>query len=260
GVYRFWRDFGFAAGALLAGFAADAIGFDGAIGLVTALTGASGVWVALTSWTESDRTLRLRVARRSVEELLVDARRRIEPRLEPSEVLPLVREGALLLDLRSTDERRTEGIVPGSIHIPRSVLEWRADPDSPHHNPAIADLRQRLIAMCADGYSSSFAAAVLRELGFAEATDMVGGFRACGGLGRLSRRPGRSRSRPLDLLTHPYPSDREETMIRRPLTTFLTSSLTSLLLALAVGASPASASPSSVPPNFDATRCTETKP
>ncbi|TMJ95574.1 MAG: MFS transporter [Actinobacteria bacterium] len=178
GVYRFWRDFGFAAGALLAGFAADAIGFDGAIGLVTALTGASGVWVALTSWTESDRTLRLRVARRSVEELLVDARRRIEPRLEPSEVLPLVREGALLLDLRSTDERRTEGIVPGSIHIPRSVLEWRADPDSPHHNPAIADLRQRLIAMCADGYSSSFAAAVLRELGFAEATDMVGGFRA----------------------------------------------------------------------------------
>ena len=42
-------------------------------------------------------------------------------------------------------------------------------------------------------------------------------------------------------------------MTRRRLTTFLTSSLSSLLLALAVGASPASASPSSVPPNFDAT-------
>jgi hypothetical protein len=38
---------GYVAGGLLAGLAADAIGFSGAIALVAALTAASGVWVAL---------------------------------------------------------------------------------------------------------------------------------------------------------------------------------------------------------------------
>jgi len=47
GVYRFWRDFGFVAGALLAGFVADALGAGEAIVIVAALTGASGLWVAV---------------------------------------------------------------------------------------------------------------------------------------------------------------------------------------------------------------------
>jgi MFS family permease len=48
GVYRFWRDFGFAAGALLGGLAADALGAGEAIALVAALTAASGLWVGAT--------------------------------------------------------------------------------------------------------------------------------------------------------------------------------------------------------------------
>jgi MFS family permease len=47
GVYRFWRDAGYCVGGLIAGFAADALGFGGAIGLVAGLTAASGLWVAL---------------------------------------------------------------------------------------------------------------------------------------------------------------------------------------------------------------------
>lgn len=45
GVYRFWRDMGYAAGALIAGAAADALGYDWAIALVAGLTAASGLWV-----------------------------------------------------------------------------------------------------------------------------------------------------------------------------------------------------------------------
>src|SRR5262245_14144898 len=45
GVYRFWRDMGYALGALIAGAVADALGYGGAIGLVAALTAASGLWV-----------------------------------------------------------------------------------------------------------------------------------------------------------------------------------------------------------------------
>ena len=45
GVYRFWRDMGYALGAVIAGMVADALGYGGAIAIVAALTAASGLWV-----------------------------------------------------------------------------------------------------------------------------------------------------------------------------------------------------------------------
>src|SRR5262249_47489116 len=50
GVYRFWRDAGFALGAVLAGVVADAASASGAIGVVAALPALSGVLVAATPW------------------------------------------------------------------------------------------------------------------------------------------------------------------------------------------------------------------
>ena len=50
GVYRFWRDFGFVLGALIAGFGADATSPRAAIAIVAALTAASGLAVAATGW------------------------------------------------------------------------------------------------------------------------------------------------------------------------------------------------------------------
>ena len=50
GVYRFWRDFGFVLGALLAGLVADALGAGAAIAIVAALTAGSGLWVAAATW------------------------------------------------------------------------------------------------------------------------------------------------------------------------------------------------------------------
>jgi len=47
GVYRFWRDMGYALGAVIAGATADALSYGGAIGLVAALTAASGLWVVV---------------------------------------------------------------------------------------------------------------------------------------------------------------------------------------------------------------------
>ena len=58
------------------------------------------------------------------------------------------------------------------------MLEWRVDPDCEFRNPAACDLEREVILMCADGFSSSFAALSLRELGFRHATDLVGGFSA----------------------------------------------------------------------------------
>jgi MFS family permease len=173
GVYRFWRDFGFVVGALLAGFVADQLGANWAIGVVAALTAASGLWVAATRWASRPRPLR-----RTAADLLVDAQRRIAPRFAPEQAHAAVSRGSLLVDLRSQDERRREGIIPGSIHVPRSVLEWRVDPDSGYTNPHLGGLERELVLFCAQGFSSSLAAASLRELGCRKATDIIGGFDA----------------------------------------------------------------------------------
>jgi rhodanese-related sulfurtransferase len=122
--------------------------------------------------------------RKTIHELLAEARSRLD-RIAPSDLRAEQEAGALVVDTRSSDKRRRHGIIPGSIHIPRSVLEWRVDPaaDPAFHNPHVYGLDQRLVLVCADGYSSSLAAATLRDLGFGRATDLEGGFTAWKQLG-----------------------------------------------------------------------------
>jgi rhodanese-related sulfurtransferase len=117
------------------------------------------------------------VSRRTVHDLLADARARLH-RLEPEQAAHAMRAGAVLVDIRSQDVRDANGVVPGAVHAPRTVLEWRADPESDHCNPRIADPGAHLILMCSEGYSSSLAAATLQDLGFSRATDLTGGFEA----------------------------------------------------------------------------------
>ena len=118
-------------------------------------------------------------ARKTLAELLAEARARFE-RLEPEAALDALSAGAFLIDTRSNDERARDGVIPGALHIPRSVLEWRLDPDADpaFHNPHVVGLDQHLILLCAHGESTSLAAATLQDLGFANATDVVGGFAA----------------------------------------------------------------------------------
>jgi rhodanese-related sulfurtransferase len=83
-----------------------------------------------------------------------------------------------LIDIRSEVQRERDGAIPGSRFIPRNVLEWRCDPTSPWREPTVADAAGRLIVICNEGYQSSLAAATLQLLGFADATDVKGGFQA----------------------------------------------------------------------------------
>jgi rhodanese-related sulfurtransferase len=104
--------------------------------------------------------------------MLAEARSRIV-RYTPEEAATA--DDILLVDVRSVDERERTGVIPGSVHVPRSVLEWRADQTSEWRDEALAGLR--LVLVCAEGYSSSLAAASLAELGV-DAGDLVGGFEA----------------------------------------------------------------------------------
>ena len=115
--------------------------------------------------------------RQTIRNLLAEARARID-RLGPSAAFSAMQRGALLIDTRSTEQRREAGVIPGSVHVPLSVLYWRLDPDSGFEDRALADPNRQVILVCAHGYSSSIAAATLRDLGFASASDIEGGFEA----------------------------------------------------------------------------------
>ncbi len=118
------------------------------------------------------------MARTTIAELLAAARARLA-RLGPDEADAAMRAGALLIDIRSDTQRARDGVVPGAVHHPRNVLEWRADPASGYSDPAIAsDLDRHVIVMCDEGYQSSLVAATLQDLGFSRATDLDGGFQA----------------------------------------------------------------------------------
>jgi rhodanese-related sulfurtransferase len=117
------------------------------------------------------------MARKTIDDLLAQARARLA-RLDPGEAQAAITDGAQLIDVRSDSQRARDGVVPGSIHFPRNVLEWRVDPASGHADPRVARLDAHLILMCAEGYQSSLAASTLQELGFARATDLAGGFEA----------------------------------------------------------------------------------
>jgi rhodanese-related sulfurtransferase len=117
------------------------------------------------------------VTRRTINELLEEARSRID-RLSPADVQREMADGALVVDTRCASQRQVAGVIPGAAHVPLSVLFWRLDPASGYSDPRWDDPARRVILICEDGYSSSLAAATLRDLGFDHAADMDGGFTA----------------------------------------------------------------------------------
>jgi rhodanese-related sulfurtransferase len=111
----------------------------------------------------------------SLDRLVKEAAERIT-RFDAPEAFAAYTADAVIIDIRSEDAREVHGVIPGSLHIPRTVLEWRVAADSPWRNPHLAGFDQRLILICDHGYSSILAASNLVELGFHLAGDVIGGF------------------------------------------------------------------------------------
>ena len=108
-------------------------------------------------------------------DLIAASRARID-RFEPAAVPGAQAVGYVVLDIRTADQRRRLGVVPGSLWYPRNVLEWRCAPSSDHCDPAVRDAGYRVILMCMHGFQTSLAAATLRDLGCVGASDLIGGF------------------------------------------------------------------------------------
>jgi rhodanese-related sulfurtransferase/mannose-6-phosphate isomerase-like protein (cupin superfamily) len=115
---------------------------------------------------------------KSIEQVLTATRTRLR-RLSPLEAHEAMHgEGAVLVDIRPESQRLVEGRIEGALVVERNVLEWRFDPASEARLPIAANHDLKVIVFCSEGYTSSLAAASLKELGLWRATDISGGFQA----------------------------------------------------------------------------------
>lgn len=112
-----------------------------------------------------------------IDRVLADARSSLN-RLNADEVPAALARGALLVDIRPQAQRDREGAVPAALVVERNVLEWRCDPTSDARLPQAVDENVQWVVLCSEGYTSSLAAASLRDLGLHRATDVVGGYQA----------------------------------------------------------------------------------
>jgi rhodanese-related sulfurtransferase len=112
-----------------------------------------------------------------IDDILEAARGRIE-RATVEATRQALSDGAVVIDVRDSADLRRTGVIPGSIPIARSVLEWRCDTESEWRDDRVARPDARVIVVCKEGYSSSLAADSLRTLGFTRVGDLVGGMDA----------------------------------------------------------------------------------
>ena len=83
-----------------------------------------------------------------------------------------------LIDIRDIRELQKEGQVEGANHIPRGMLEFWLDPDSPYFKEGKLDLNKEMVLYCAGGLRSALAAKTLKDMGFEKVSHIDGGFGA----------------------------------------------------------------------------------
>lgn len=86
--------------------------------------------------------------------------------------------GVRFVDLREAGELAREGTLPGALHVPRGVLEFRADPASEWRQAELVEPGTRLVLFCAIGWRSALAAKALQDMGHPAVCHLGGGFAA----------------------------------------------------------------------------------
>ena len=83
-----------------------------------------------------------------------------------------------LIDIRDVRELENQGRIENSNHIPRGMLEFWLDPDSPYFKEGKLDLNKEMVLFCAGGLRSALAAKSLKDMGFKKVSHIEGGFGA----------------------------------------------------------------------------------
>lgn len=109
----------------------------------------------------------------TVKEMMKAANAVVE-RIDAGRAQELLAQGALLLDIRDAPELEKAGRAIGSHHIPRGMLEFRADPDLPSYDPELRKDRV-IILHCASGGRAALAGKLLKDMGYQQVYNL-GGF------------------------------------------------------------------------------------
>ena len=83
-----------------------------------------------------------------------------------------------LIDIRDIRELENEGRIDNSLHIPRGMLEFWLDPESPYFKEGKLDMQKEMVLFCAGGLRSALAAKTLKDMGFEKVSHIDGGFGA----------------------------------------------------------------------------------
>ena len=111
---------------------------------------------------------------KTVKEMVAAANAAV-PRISTAEAQALHAKGeAVFIDLREAAEITASGKVPGALPIPRGLLEFRVDPESPARDPALG--KPVVITYCASGGRAALGGQVMQELGYGDVRDL-GGFK-----------------------------------------------------------------------------------
>ena len=115
---------------------------------------------------------------KSSKELVEEANKEIKV-LSAEEVKSSCEKGDItLIDIRDIRELEREGRVENSNHIPRGMLEFWLDPDSPYFKDGKLDMNKEMVLFCAGGMRSALAAKTLKDMGFEKVSHIDGGFGA----------------------------------------------------------------------------------
>ena len=99
--------------------------------------------------------------------------------ISPDEALSMMNENKCnLIDIRDIRELERDGRVESSNHIPRGMLEFWLDPDSPYFKDGKLDMNKEMVLFCAGGMRSALAAKTLKDMGFKKVSHIDGGFGA----------------------------------------------------------------------------------
>ena len=97
--------------------------------------------------------------------------------INTNDAYSLVKENKCnLIDIRDIRELEKEGKVENAVHIPRGMLEFWIDPNSPYFKEGKLDLEKEMVLFCAAGARSALAAKALQDMGYKKVSHIEGGF------------------------------------------------------------------------------------
>ena len=113
---------------------------------------------------------------KSAQTLVAEALTEIKT-LSPAEALEMVNSDKCnLIDIRDIRELEKMGRIENSHHIPRGMLEFWIDPDSPYFKEGKIDMNKEMVLFCAGGLRSALATKSLKDMGFEKISHIDGGF------------------------------------------------------------------------------------